>query len=51
MVVTGMNGSRVLMADMGAGNRRRERQHDQGDRGYQNSNRQLLRHTGPIVAG
>jgi hypothetical protein len=44
VVLTAMNGGLVLMADMGPGNRGRERKHDQGDRGYQNSHRQLLRH-------
>jgi hypothetical protein len=44
VVLTAMNGGLVLVADMGPGNRGRERKHDQGDRGYQNAHYPLLRH-------
>jgi hypothetical protein len=45
-----MNGYLVLMADMGPGNGRRERKHDQDDRRSQNSHDLLLQHNRPIVA-
>ncbi len=45
-----MNGRLMLMADMGPGNRRRERKHDQDDRRSQNSHHLLLWHDGSIVA-
>jgi hypothetical protein len=45
-----MNGRLMLMADMGPGNRRRERKHDQDDRRSQNSHDLLLWHDGSIVA-
>jgi hypothetical protein len=45
-----MSGCLVLMADMGLGNRGRERKHDQDDRRSQNSHNLLLWHDGSIVA-
>jgi len=45
-----MNGCLVLMADMGLGNRRRERKHDQDDRRSQNSHDLLLWHNRSIAA-
>jgi hypothetical protein len=38
----------VLMADMGQGNRRRERKRDHDDRRSQNAHGQLLQHDGPV---
>ena len=50
LALAAMNGCLVLMADMGLGNRRRERKHDQDDRRSQNSHDLLLQHDGSIVA-
>jgi hypothetical protein len=49
MITMGMDDDVVPMKDMCLGNGRRERKHDQDDRGFQGAQHSLQQHIGPIA--